>query len=393
MRSVVVCKSGSVLGSTSASGEAGETEGVLRHFVGRGDVRVVYFGRVNGQLPDGVTHVDPDVGGVDEWCTAARQLEGFENNWERLRDCEALCVINVCGYSPTMSHVDNPHGAQVQAAAIRYNAPMLDFLERARVPRICVVTDPRLYPKDQEMSLGWEWARPRALLDQWSLDARQVVGGVKYARRSVYAACQSWAWLPQRENSGTVPACVLGHAHVEDGIKKGSWGPWWDILPRLDQWPDWLYVAGKGWDSPDSRVCQRHYKGCVSQLEMTRMLTSARCCPVVAHTPGFYTGKPHFLMSHGCVPILYGRGEKHTWDLEERYLSIRSRARVTNWYELRREIEGMQGDEVWKFMQDWWRKKLQPKWEKLDECVDELLSGAGTESPEWWTKYGGYRKC
>lgn len=384
-----VCKSGSPFYSrsyvrrASSSGEQGETEGVIRHLVSRGDVRVVYFGITYGELPCEV--ITPAVEGLDEWTDGPTQRDRFRRDEDAVRalGAELLGVINVSGYSPTMSLVDNEKGAQVQSSSIRYTAPMLNLLQAFKLPRVVINNDPRTYPKDQEMSFGWDWVRPRALLDQQQLDGKQVVGGVKYRRNSVWAKCESWGFLERVKNRRDLPCIILGHSHFRTGIKNGgkTREAWDNVMGEHCTYP--LY--GAGWEG------RENWLGPLEAADVPQVLACARCCPVVAHTPRFYTGKPYVLVASGCVPLLYGGWDvpPGTWDPYGHFVPLDSSLRIRKPGDLERLVKWLEDDVYYEAQLETWQHLCQPDWTWLDMVVDRLCSGVELDVEVT----GGYERC
>lgn len=408
-KTIIVSKYGSVFrtradmrGATGV-GEQGETEGILRHLLDRGDCDVLYFGAYQGEVLPGLRVVLSDRSpmkevGTDPLCvTKEMQVEGWLNDRENVSaelDGEPVGLVCVNGYSPTFSHVHNPREATVQCAALNYAAPVLALCESFKLPRLCVNNDPRTYPRDQEMSYGWEWARPRALLDQWVNETRQVVGGRAYRRVSVHARVESWAYLPEgglpwsQRNKDHVE--VIAHAHIQDGIRNGSVDAWDRVFD--DAPPTRVY--SRGWEHYPGYDSTPNVTFCGPVKDPIEIMDRSLCCPVVSHSPGFYTGKPYLLASRGCVPLLFGgtrtqtQPHSHTYDPEEFLLELDSSLRIECTGEFRAAFEEFTSDKTrYANMIDLFKLKLKPDYSRLDRLVDELLAGTWQEDPERW---GGY---
>jgi hypothetical protein len=366
------------IGRASASGEQGESEGTLRHLCERDDLRVIYFGQSYGELP--CESYRPMIDGLTEMSNAAVQEAYWDVDEIAIRamlgDDECIGFLNIAGYSPTFSWIANPNYATVQAAAVRYTGPMNSIIERLKLPRLVVNNDPRTYPKDQEMSYGWDHIRPVALLDQWGDQRVQVVGGKKYLRRSIWAKCESWGYLKRYENLGIERCVVLAHAHVDTGTRNGSFEPWHRILDGTS-YP----IYGAGWDGFPQ------WQGAVRPKEVQEILKDAICCPVLFNTPGFYTGKCYVLESCGCIPILYGDGScPHTADPREQWQLFSDPRRVV--FDLDRVIDERDIDEERRE----WNLRCLPDWRLLDQMIDNLLDGLDISSDAWFKRYGGYRQ-
>lgn len=403
-----VCKGGCVFRAKDAQsgaspvGEGGETEGLMRHLVAAfPDVRVVYHGQYRGTLPDGIEGFAPEIGDLTENSSGSEQRECSRIDYLRMLDLlgddEPVGLLNVAGYAPTFSHIDNPNHAAVQAAAVRYTAPMIELLSRFSLPRLVINNDPRTYPRDQEMSFGsyrpgWEHVRPCAMLDQWTRtrDVKGVVGGREYVKRSVYGHCESWSHLDAYHSEQREPCVVLAHAHVVDGMRSGDVAAWEACLGDVEG----IDVYGRGWEEiadqlPNTDVTIR---GPCKASEVGQLLAGYMCCPVMTHTPGFMTGKPYVLMASGCVPLLFGPYEGHldrTYDQEGMLVPTDSRWRITHHGALRRLVHEIQS-ESYENQVAIWQDRVRPRFGLLDQMVGELLDGRDPRSARWHEDYGGY---
>jgi hypothetical protein len=413
-RTIIVSKGGSVFRTreegekkASSSGEQGDTEGLLRHLLTL-DLQVVYFGHYRGEpLCDEKTGntlclVTPNTEGITEWSLETEQEVRFRDDEDHL---EAVCesyphaYINVCGYSPTFSMIGNPKGVTVQCCNVLYSAPMLNAIRHFKVPRILVNNDPRSYPKDQEMSLMYPEVIPAALLDQRDLDAKQVIGGQEFERRSVYAACESWLYLEdvahEWKDRKTIECCTIAHCHIGDGTKrKGRDSSWQTILsPKEDV--DYLYdrgfrIYGSGWEH-FSQYDLELMPGKLRQDECVALARETICCPVTSCGDWFYTGKPFTLLKNGCLPILYGDGtDPYTWDFAGRYVGLDHRLRITKPGDLKRRVKTHV--EFYDELLEYYRERFTPNFAKLDKCLNDLAEGRDCKTEEWFTEFGGYRK-
>ena len=376
MKSILVTKYGSVFRTTSkgasSSGEGGETLGILKHLVSRGDVEVVYFGAFDGDMPCEAVrshHENVREYGTDPvLCPPEAQEADFALDVAALGDRDWVGCICVDGYAPTFSHIRNPNDAIIQCASINYTGPVLNVLEKLKLKRICINNDPRCFPKDQEMSHGWTYALPRAILGQCDNASLRTVGGKKYRRVSIHARAESWCEfqpVPHVPYEDRTERNVLAHSHVGHGIGTGDFNNWHSLLGST------CNVYGDGWHHyPWETAATFHGK--IPQSKVPEVLLKTRVCPVVSHTPGFYTGKPYVLVHHGVVPVLHrSYDEKGLFGVEP-YSTV-------PWDITRNEYESMLAH---------WRTVTQPRWEMLDRVVDELLNGTFEDF-----KYGGYIPC
>jgi hypothetical protein len=290
----------------NAIGEQGETEGVLRHLVDAGH-RVLYFGKHDGEL-EGVTFLEPHLTDLDDMSTAAHQEALWKLDTEMVGDHKPDLALQINGMAPTFSWIDNPRGARLQSFAVRMCGPWLNVLQSLKLNRMCINNDPRSYPRDQEMSYGWDYVRPSVLLDQCSAQKKMTVGGKDYLRVSHYAKAESFGWLPHRPNQKKRDVVIVAHSHFDDGL--GSAATWPDLERLLVETDCTVY--GKGWDGTEWQ--RRHpdkFLGPVKPLEVLDIVNEAKASYVCDHTPGFKTGKPYVLTSQGCVPCWSYNGVKH----------------------------------------------------------------------------------
>ena len=347
----------------SKTGEVGETEGVIRHLVERGH-KVVYFGAIRGDLPCTVveSHIPPD---LNELSPGAYQRELWAKDVAALEPHGPFThMLQMAGFSPTWSTIDNPNFASIYSAGIRYSGPALHVLHHFGLQRIMINCDPRTYPKDQEMSLTWPEVRPRLVLDQCDSEVVTKVGGKKYRRITRYAGCESWAYLNKFANTGEVDCAVVAHAHIKDGCRQqGRDQSWRNVLLGTNH-----MVYGKGWEhysnyNPDLMP------GPIRPNEVQRLLSRVKCSPCVAQE-NFYTGKPYVLWSCGCVPLLYGDGQDpYTWDPKEIFLPLNHPWRINKPGDLDRLIKDVDK------MKGHWDRVLKPRWAVLDEIADKIEEG------------------
>lgn len=425
MKVVLVSKGGGVFYTRDAAkkasqvGEQGETEGLLRYLASptwSDEIRVIYHGQWRGDEIPGVTIHSPSVKGMSEWTTGAEQREQLDRDHARLTETirqvdgdEVLCHINVCGYAPTFSHVDNPNDATVQAAAILYSAPMLDTMQRMKLRRVLVNNDPRTYPRDQEMSKGWPHCRPVALLDQCDREYPTVVGGAKYLRKSVWARAESWAYHIRGENTDELPVVCVAHCHIADGCRESGRdvsflrilgdrehdgaGGWCldDSLVRLG-----LRVYGRGWEHFSGYEGNAQvFPGPIRPNEVTDVLRRGTCCPAVSAGRGFYTGKVYVCQAQGCIPLLYGDGgDPYTWDPYEIFEPFSSPWRVRYAGDLSRIVTTLRTSPSARAeRRATWEALCRPNFDKLDRLLEDLITGDCTpeSSPDQWhARYGGF---
>jgi hypothetical protein len=386
----------------SAVGEQGETEGTIQHLAERNDIRVVYFGRYLGEdigcdavvAPSATLALAADYGSYVQDASPEEQEAAWLADMQSLETViggdEVIGLLQVAGYSPTFSWIGNPKASTVQCSSVMYQGPQLKACEYFKIPRLIVNNDPRTYPKDQEMSFGWEYARPAALLDQCQLDRKIIVGGEHYLRRSVWARSESWAYQERRENTDKMSSVCIAHAHITDGCKqRGRDAAWANVLG--DTLPSGLRVFGRGWEN-FSGYDPAVMVGEIKPSEVLDVFNCTTCCPCVAAAPGFYTGKVYVCESQGCIPILYGNGDDpYTWDPNGVFLPLNSPLRVCKPGDLARVV-----DETCKekdALRETWHALCKPHFSLLDEMIDKLVAGKDWRSAEWFDRFGGYQRA
>lgn len=381
----------------SSAGEQGTTDAVVEHLLARGDLRVAYFGQWRGDAPRDMVYVQSDIKGLTDLTTSKEQKKRWANDLERVVPLEPKAYVTIAGYASNFSTVDNPRFVTVQAAAVRYTAPLINVMQTCELPRIVIVNDTRNFPKEGEMSHGWDWVRPRALLSQRAKEWTRVVSNKKWNIREVYSAAEHWrkfSRLSKREK--TSPVTVVGHAHMGDGKRlKGYDAVWRTILaPESDVKTlkrMGLRVYGKGWEH-FSGWDSEYMGNLVTPAAVDEILAKSKTCPVTITGGGLYTNKGRFCLAQRCLPLFYGNGGPYTYDPLGKYVPLDSDLRITRPGDLLRLVTYFNGHEKERqqLMNKLWRITM-PDYSLLDECIDGMLSGQNTETEEWYQKFGGYR--
>lgn len=362
MKTIIVNKMGLVFGRENASGEQGETLAVIDRLMRRSDCHVLYFGTYQNIPCDGVQAY---IAGLSELSLASKQEAHWEYDIHNLKNYEIVAVITMAGYSGTMSCINNPNFATVQACGVRYAAPILNVIHRLAVPRIVINQDPRTYPREQEMSLMWPELIPCALLDQCNNTVYTTIGRQKYKRKSVYAAVESWAQFKPYNLPKDMLACMIAHKHSNNTIRRKTRA--WDvIIPVCKELG--IPVHGNGWEE------EGYY--CVSPTEAMKLMSRSQYCPIVGLKPGFYSGKIHVVTQQKCCPLLWD-GDEYAYDPFYRYIPPDSPLRFQTEKELLIALS--------KRMQP---PSFKPSWAVFDQMIDDLLADKPFEG-----KYGGYTKA
>ncbi len=401
---VVVSKVGGVFytralaSKNSKVGEQGETEGIIKHLLERNDIQVVYFGQWRGDIPNKMIYVEAFIDGLDELSTAAYQKECWAKDVKNLEIYEPKFALQVAGYASCNCSIDNPVGAAIQAAGIRYCGPLLNILQALKLPRLMVNNDPRSYPRESEMVWGWDYCRPRALLSQRTRNWTRRMRRLTFECREVYAGAENWCEHIQLSQHKTVPCTIVAHAHIKDGCRFAKRNQSWEVVlsPQEDVKAlkhEGMRVYGKGWQH-FSGYDPELMPGAIRPNEVMVELAKAKVCPAVAAGDNFYTGKLRTCLAQGCLPLFYGKGEPFTFDPLQKYIPFDSEARITRPGDLRRLVEFFDRDEMARqdLVNMLWDASA-PDWTLFDKCINDALDGRDMKSEEWYQEYGGYRVC
>jgi hypothetical protein len=421
---VVVSKMGGVQhfpdsrAAQSVRGEIlGETIGMIKRLVDDG-YHVVYYGKVQGTPPEGMTLVEPPLGRLGDTLTTGStvkdQDEVFAAGEATLRQHDPDVFVQVLGMEGTSCYLGATWPVTPQASQIRYMSPQFHAVEVFNRPRICVNNDPRSYPKIQEMSKMWLNTRPCALLSQRTGDCKRVIGGVAYDQREVYAGCQDWwkygAVRPDRQEKTNI-CDVVAHAHIADGCRSNRRDYAWqrifshenEELWSLDDYQRYdIAVYGKGWEYFTGYVPEV-MPGVIQPHDVMRIVAATAMMPCVSPSNRFYTSKASMLAWYHCAPLFYGRGEEYTYDAEERVLPLDHWSRVSEPGDLDLRLRAYGNDVDSRdliSLTEHVHEHTTPWFDLFDNCVNEfaLLSQSWGDdwrdhmtSPHWWEDYGGLR--
>jgi hypothetical protein len=381
----------------SARGEQGETEGMLKFLLGLPDTRIVYFGPYRGEPLPGLTVIEPNISGLSHESSGAEQRQCWAEDAKRVAEFEPVMYIQMSGYAATRFSLDNDAGASVQACGVRYVAPPLALCQYLKLPRIVVNTDPRTYPREIEMTEGWDYIVPAALLSQRDMVWDKTIGGIPFKVHEVYSGAENWCEHVSVKREKTVPCTVVAHAHIQTGCKfKGRNTAWWNVLNPWDDvvelWQRGMRVYGEGWEFFDNYSADV-MPGPINPARVMEVLAEAYTCPAVAAGNKFYTAKLRTCLTQNCLPLFYGRGQDFTFDPLERYLPLDSPLRinepgdllkVVNYFERHPDVRQEEVDRLW--------RASMPNFSKLQSCIDDFMNGMDIQGTEWLKKYGGYRR-
>jgi hypothetical protein len=135
-------------------------------------------------------------------------------------------------------------------------------------------------------------------------------------------------------------------------------------------------------------IPQIDWRGTLDAGRVPEFLARSWVCPIVSHTPGFYTGKPYVVFNNGCFPVFYGDGsDQWTYDISQILVPFNTvgKYRFTDYESLRSCIAWAKENAA--ECEAVWREVLRPKWQVLDDFIDAAIRGeCSMESVNW----GGY---
>lgn len=401
---IMFCKTGAVLrlGATadnaSPVGDQRDALGVLEYLLDKGH-DVCVFGCVHDE--QNYAHypnfhcIKPDVSNLDQDSLIKDVDEKYDEAAQKLIDWKPDICVNVGGMTPTTSYLGNPWMTSTQCFAIKYVGPALYALEKAKIPRLLIINDPRNYPREQEMTF-WKYNRPAAVLSQETTGIDRAIKGTKFRIHTVYSKAENW-WSygmdeVRHKNLRKYDCLIVAHSHMADGrLKKGRDEVWQNILGDCNF--DFT-LFGKGWES-FSRYDKTKMLGPCKPGEVHAFLRQTKMGPMIPCAHGFNTGKMRVYAINGALPLLYGRGCHLTYDVYQNYVPLTSGLRFETSDELRDLIKYWSNDEdgrrsVVEMLQEMTR----PNFSKLDSCLHEFSLMQNWEQTtlkrEWLADFGGY---
>lgn len=369
---------------------------------------VGFIGRIVGE-PDPRLKVFPlDLTGVDEMSDRDDITARMQQGLKAIREWGPTWCLNSAG--PSMGRSMACEHTRSLAMACRYTGPAVVAMHELGLPRVCIVTDPKCYPKEAEMN---EWAveaTPVAVLSQEDVTWDRVINGDKYRVTAVDSGAAYWAtrrW-PDRsqQNADEYTIAMCAHSHLTTSqLPQGRK----DVWPRLLE--PWLRhadsreltrVCGGGWDEwakewPEVFVGLLDTRGDVQDF-----LRSGRYCPMMPQKVGFATTKVRMAAIEGNCPLFVGGGvtedgREWTYDAGYRVLDAMCPARIGD-HTIEETIaqceeHGNRERIVAEVM-----ARTKPNFSKLDLVVEAMDDWAlardvsAFSRPEWLREFGGYVK-
>lgn len=402
---IMFCKTGSVLrlgetaNSASPVGDQRDALGVLEYLLDAGH-DVCVFGVVHN--PENYMHrpnfhcIIPDVRDLDTDSLIKTVDEKYEEAAQKLIAWKPDVCVNVGGMTPTTSYLGNPWMTSTQCFAIKYVGPALYALQKAQIPRVLIINDPRNYPREQEMTF-WEYNRPVAVLSQEETSFDRTIKSKKYKVLTAYAAAENW-WsygmdeINPNSNTRHHDCLIIAHSHMRDGrLKKGRDNVWVDILGDCNFN---FTLFGKDWEY-FSKYDKTKMLGPCKPGEVHEFLRNTKMGPMIPCAHGFNTGKMRMYAINGALPLLYGRGEYLTYDLYQHYIALTSNLRFTTTEDLRSLIDRWSKDDEGRAaVVEMLQELTRPNFKKLDSCLNEISLMQDWENTtlkrEWINAFGGY---
>ncbi len=332
MARVLVARTGSVVstGGATSKSEGLETVSIVRHLKRQGHDVILY-----GQVIDdyswleqiGVKVIVPNIVGVNNEIT----LEAFhEKVWpsiEQLQDLRPQVWVNVAGGAYTRG-VPTTQMRLLQAG-IRYSGPILYANAKLRLPRVCVVTDPKCYPHEFEMTdPGGEANIPIAVLSQEHASFEKRINYSKWMIHARYSACEYWmtdGMMPRRpKNDPKFDVVIVANSHFTNPRVEGFRTSTWEKI--LKGFTGKTAIIGHGWEGWDNRG----WLGTVPSLDdVINAMHDGWAGSMIPQKRGFNTTKIRLYALAGCAPLPHGRGEHLTYDVEGKVLDLDHPARIS----------------------------------------------------------------
>lgn len=378
------------VGQNSPIGER-DTLGIWKWARDRGGV---FVGVVRGDEHEHEHVHRINVNGWDELIsskTVISQLDPVARELETLKPC---CAVVVEGAPATWSWPDNKNFAMVRAFSVRYTLPTLYLLHKLGIPRISIITDPKVYPRELEMATCWPGIRPAACLSQEDTTFPKRCQDEQYRVHAKYAACEHWCTITDErvQNTRRGPSVrTCAHSHFNDGrLARGRELLWQLVLNEFIDLPTRdLKVLGRGWD----RWPSEHFVGTVkTHDEVMRFLAEGMCGPMIPQKAGFNTTKPRLHALAGNVPLLWGRGvHPMTYDRDCRLYETAHECRIDEtangfteaWARCWDMGETRRQEVIERVLE-----RTQPNFDVLERCI---LAAADGRLPNY-QEFGGYEK-
>ena len=282
-----------------------------------GGHNVLCVGRIVGDMPEGCSALswlikldlkrgpsgEPD-GTVDD-STIDRNSDEIRRIVTTIADWRPDVLVQVCGSEITTLSPKTCllRGVSTYKTLYLYCWPLVEILQELRLPRICVVTDVRCYPRESELDVLGSFMTPRAVLSQQEARWRQRVLSSTFEIRAKYAQIERLRMCeirPMRPDP-TARGCVaVANSHMRAARIDKNKRELWQWIAR-DQVID---AYGDGWTEPPGMICP---KGVLPHEQIYPTMNRYACGPLVPMLHGWVSPKYREYAVAGCLPLPYGR--------------------------------------------------------------------------------------
>jgi hypothetical protein len=385
---IALCKTGSVwwvdTAKANSTGEQNDSTGVAKILRDHGH-DVCLFSAVRGEV-EGCHHINWD------WAehgmprnaadsTAAEVYAAYDKVVSQLEAWQPDMLIEMAGGTAPSATLDNHKGSRVFEFAVRYVGCALYTYHKLKLKRLLIVTDPRSFPQNQEMT-RWPEVIPQAILSQCAEEKTKRCDGIHYDIKAVHAGCEnwwSWGWdYPAIKRDVPKLARIIAHSHFFDArLAKNRDDVWKYIFTDFD-YP--RIIHGKGWPEHMS-------DGPISSEQVHTALQNSQCGPMIPVAENWVTAKLRQYALNGAVPLLYGRTHSGYLVYDARRLYGEDDIRFDNGDELSALCRRSEQYDWRCEMVEKYRERTTPNPKLLLDMVEHFGNGGEMD----YERFGGYR--
>lgn len=332
--------------------------------------KVIFVGRVNGTLPKGITHIEPDITGVNHLMTGKEQRTWLDGIRSQVEVHNPDIAVTMGGLAQSCFTIFNERCVTPQAASIRYMAPSLYSIGMLGLRRVLINMDPRTYPQEQEMVTAWENLAPAYMLGSQNKEWDKVVCGRPFRLKEIWSPIQTWAYREKVDVlfDRHIRCMWFGHAHVEDGFRLKKRGP------HIESCMHWCEVVyGRGMDVYKQSAVE------ATPRECDEALAQSKFCVIVNTWSQDFSTRVRAALIQGCCPILWST-PPFAVDVEREHFPTLPRiglfADPEHWHFIFNMAEDERRYRVEQALQ-------KPDFTMLDRCI---------HSQPNWDEWGGYKK-
>ena len=301
-QNILVTRTGSPFYSCGQKGFP-DMMGIWDYLRTRQDYTATYVGHVVG--PDRGSMIRWPVKGLNRDLDTEYIEEMWAESLEKCRELNPTHIVVLEGATPTWSWPDNPTAARIFDFGLRYSAPALWLCHKLKIPRVSIITDPKCYPRDSEMTTIWPECRPHSVLSQENCWINKTIQGKPLKIEAVYAKCEYWLMhgraypIIQGKNYSAFRGNQMAQ-FKELRLRKGREESWRKILAAFHGCD--LKIAGKGWDGWPKEV----FTGWVDGFDgLLKFLGEGIAGPMIPQKVGFSSTKPLMHAVMGNCPLFF----------------------------------------------------------------------------------------